>query len=278
MEIKLSFVTQTKDRVFQKLILNNTVLSSVLSTISNVEEAPVMLNGNQMNNIYGDPLEILSNVIYIYHQGFLKQIMKIFGSIDILGNPLNLLHNVGTGVKDFFQKPIKGIVKGPLEGAIGVVDGSISLVKHTVKGTFTTTSKISSGLSKGILSITQDEDYINEREQKKITEKPKNFVEGIGYGISSMAGGIFYGVTDIIRKPVEGAKKDKLAGFGKGILKGLAGAVAKPISGVLELVSKTTEGIKNTVNDDLIFKMERLPRAFYGKFKYVIYNIYIIYR
>lgn len=268
-EIIFSFITHSKDKVFQKVLQSNPFFSTFLSTISNVEKVPIMLNGSQMNNIYGNMSEILSNVLYIYGQNTLVQFMKMFGSIEILGNPLNLLHNLGTGVKDFFQKPIKGIVKGPLEGAKGVLHGSISLVKHTVEGTFTTTSKITSGISKGILYITQDDDYINDREKKKITEKPKNFVEGIGYGLSSMAGGIFYGVTDIVVKPIQGAKKEKWAGLGKGMLKGLAGVVVKPISGVLELVSKTTEGIKNTVNEDDKLKTERLPRPFYGKFKYV---------
>jgi hypothetical protein len=272
-EIIFSFITQSKDKVFQKLLQKNPLLTGILTTLTNVEKVPIILNGSMMNNIYGNLNEIMSNVLYNYSQSALTQIMKMFGGIEILGNPINLMQNLGTGVKDFFQKPIKGIVKGPLEGAKGVIDGSLSLVKHTVEGTFTTTSKITSGISKGILYITQDDDYINDREKKKITEKPKNFVEGIGYGLSSMAGGIFYGVTDIVMKPIQGAKKDKWAGFGKGVLKGLAGVVAKPISGVLELVSKTTEGIKNTVNEDDKIKSERLPRPFYGKFKFVSYLI-----
>ena len=51
-----------------------------------------------------------------------------------------------------------------------------------------------------------------------MTEKPNDFMEGFGYGITSMASGIFYGVTDIVRKPIEGIKQEKnLSGFGKGI-------------------------------------------------------------
>jgi vacuolar protein sorting-associated protein 13A/C len=268
-EILISFVAQSKDKVFTKLLQSNRAVSSLLSTFTNIENAPVLLTGSQMFNIYGDLNQIIQTVYLNYKQSLLMQVMKMFGYIDILGNPTNLLHNLGTGFKDFFEKPAKGIVKGPLEGAKGVIDGSLSLVKHTVEGTFTTTSKITSGISKGILYITQDEEYINEREKKKITEKPKNFVEGIGYGLTSMAGGIFYGVSDIVIKPIQGAKKDKWAGFGKGMLQGLAGVVVKPISGLLELVSKTTEGIKNTVNDDDKIKMERLPRPFYGKFQFV---------
>jgi len=112
---------------------------------------------------------------------------------------------------------------------------------------------------------------MNELEKKKITEKPTNFIEGFGYGISSMASGVFGGVKDVFVKPVEGAKKEQsISGFGKGILKGFGGLVTKPISGVLELVSKTSEGIKNTVsNEDGEMKPERKPRSFYGVHKYV---------
>ena len=68
-------------------------------------------------------------------------------------------------------------------------------------------------------------------------DKPKNVIEGIGFGISSMMSGIFYGVTDVVRKPLEGAKKEKLKGLGKGMLQGLGGLVAKPVSGVVDFIS-----------------------------------------
>ena len=47
-------------------------------------------------------------------------LMKIGVNIEILGTPLNLIKSLGTGVKDFFQKPVQGILKGPLDGAKGV--------------------------------------------------------------------------------------------------------------------------------------------------------------
>jgi vacuolar protein sorting-associated protein 13A/C len=95
-----------------------------------------------------------------------------------------------------------------------------------------------------------------------------------------MAKGVYSGVTDVIVKPIEGAKKESVSGFGKGFLQGIGGLVAKPVSGFLELLSKTTEGIKNTVssNDEDSFKPVRKPRTFYGTFKYVrrIFLIYFI--
>lgn len=269
-EMVLSFTVQTKSRVFEKYVTSNPVFSSLLSTVSNLEKANILLNGSKMNNLYGSLFDILQLVLSQYKQNTLAQVFRIFGAIDVLGNPSNLVHNLGTGVQDFFQKPIQGIIKGPLEGFKGAIDGSVSLVRHTVDGTFNATSKITGGLSKGILYITQDEKYINEIEKKKITEKPKNFVEGLGYGITSMASGLISGVSDVITKPIEGAKKESVSGFGKGVLKGIGGLFAKPISGVLELVSKTSEGIKNTIiKDDLSFRPDRKPRVFYGRFKHV---------
>jgi hypothetical protein len=269
-EMVLSFTVQTKSRVFEKYVTSNPLFSSLLSTVSNLEKANILLNGSKMNNLYGSLFDILQLVLSQYKQNTLAQVFRIFGAIDVLGNPSNLMHNLGTGVQDFFQKPIQGIIKGPLEGVKGAIDGSMSLVKHTVDGTFNATSKITGGLSKGILYITQDEKYINELEKKKITEKPKNFVEGLGYGITSMASGLISGVSDVITKPIEGAQKESVSGFGKGVLKGIGGLFAKPISGVLELVSKTSEGIKNTISkDDIAFKPDRKPRVFYGRFKYV---------
>jgi vacuolar protein sorting-associated protein 13A/C len=269
-EMKLSFNTNSKSKFFQNYITSNPFLSSILSTVSNIDKADINLNTYQMQNIYGSIYDIFNLILVQYNQEILSKIFRIFGAADFLGNPNNLIKNLGTGFKDFFQKPMEGVMKGPLDGFKGAIDGSVSLMKHAVDGTFSATSKIAGGLSKGILYISQDEKYMNDIEKKKITEKPTNFIEGFGYGISSMASGVCSGVKDVFVKPVEGAKKENIAGFGKGILKGFGGLVSKPISGFLELVSKTSEGIKNTVvTGESELKPERKPRAFYGKHKYV---------
>ena len=54
-------------------------------------------------------------------------------------------------------------------------------------------------------------------------------------------------------------------------MKGIGGAVFKPISGVLDMVSKTTEGIKNNlnVNHKNIIANRIYPRALYGKYKII---------
>jgi vacuolar protein sorting-associated protein 13A/C len=60
--------------------------------------------------------------------------------------------------------PINGIVKGPLEGGKGILKGTSSLIKNTVQGTFGSASKVLSSMSKGLLLITSDGEFINKRE------------------------------------------------------------------------------------------------------------------
>ena len=76
------------------------------------------------------------------------------------------MNHLGTGVQDFFYMPIEGLVKGPLELGKGVIYGTGSLLKNTVQGTFGSASKVFSSISKGILLISNDGEFINQREEK----------------------------------------------------------------------------------------------------------------
>ena len=42
----------------------------------------------------------------------MNQLIKLFGSIEILGNPVSLIENLGTGVVELFYEPFHALVKG----------------------------------------------------------------------------------------------------------------------------------------------------------------------
>jgi vacuolar protein sorting-associated protein 13A/C len=56
-------------------------------------------------------------------------------------------------------------------------------------------------------------------------------------------------VIGVVKQPVKGTKKEGVLGFFKGVGKGMAGLVMKPLSGTMDLVSNTSEGIKNTAKN-----------------------------
>ena len=57
----------------------------------------------------------------------------------------------------------------------------------------------------------------------------------------------------------------------RGTYKGLSGLLVKPVSGALDLLSKTSEGIKNNVNSAKEKKVKRIRyiRPFYGKMQLI---------
>jgi hypothetical protein len=64
-----------------------------------------------------------------------------------------------------------------------------------------------------------------------------------------LSGGLYGGVTDILSQPFRGAKRDGLVGLVRGIGVGVLGVVVKPAVGVVDLATRTTEGLRNMSDD-----------------------------
>jgi vacuolar protein sorting-associated protein 13A/C len=79
--------------------------------------------------------------------------------------------------------------------------------------------------------------------------------------------GITHGVGGLVSKPLQEAEKGGVGGFFKGAAMGLAGLITKPVIGVIDLTTKTAEGIKNntsTKHQSAKPERVRMIRAFYG--------------
>lgn len=195
LQVKVSFKTRPKETMPSVYGLGtNVLLGSLGIAFLNLDEAPLKIAGFKSTYIFNS-VEGLTDIIqHHYVINGAKQALKLVGSLDIIGNPVNLFSNVGTGITDFFDKPIKGFVKGPIEGAKGLGEGTGSLVKNTVAATFTSVSAISGSVASGLSALTMDEEYIRQRERMQM-KRPKNVISGIGTGAQSLATGVFKGIT-----------------------------------------------------------------------------------
>ena len=63
-------------------------------------------------------------------------------------------------------------MKGPIQGGIGIIKGTGSLVKNTLIGTIGSASKMVSSVSKGLLVLSSDKEYIQKRDVDNIKKKP----------------------------------------------------------------------------------------------------------
>ena len=266
LDLKISFYSTMKvegDKGF------NNFLRRFGLALNTIEGAPIKLNALEMRDVVGN----LNDIMYILKDQYMsrlkKNLFRVLGASSLIGNPIQLVNNVSSGFKDFFYKPVEGFVEGPLEGGKGLAKGTKSLFTHTVQGTFSSASGIFGSLSKGALVLANDKDYIREKEKNAHKERPKNVLEGVGFGIKSAAKSFGSGITGVVKMPIKGAKKKGIGGFFTGALKGATGLIAKPVAGAMDFVSKTSEGIKNhaTSEEDMMFNEERLrlPRVFYAK-------------
>ena len=192
-----------------------------------------------------------------YTDAIIREVYKILGAADFLGNPISLLGSVSSGVHDFFHEPHKGLVLGPKDYGIGIVKGTQSLMRGSVYGIFNTAAKITGSIGKGVANLSTDLDYVQERE-KNHREKPRHLGEGIAYGVRDLGLGFFHGLTGVLVEPVKGLQREGMVGLGKGVVGGVVGILTKPAVGCIDLLSKTAEGIKNTTT---FFEEARLSRV-----------------
>ncbi|CAL8091327.1 unnamed protein product [Calicophoron daubneyi] len=175
-------------------------------------------------------------------QGVRQMYVLVLG-LDVLGNPFGVLRGVAQGVEDLFYEPVKGAVLGPEEFAEGVALGVKSLFGHAVGGAAGAVSRITGTIGKGVAALTLDEDYKRLR-REQMARRPETLSAGLAQGGRGLVLGVYHGVTGVVMKPVEGARKDGVEGFFKGVGKGLVGALTRPVSGVVDFASSSFEGIR----------------------------------
>ncbi|XP_024384462.1 uncharacterized protein [Physcomitrium patens] len=130
------------------------------------------------------------------------------------------------------------------------------------------TSSALGNMSKGVAALSMDKKFIRGRQKQANVE---DLGEGIREGGEAFAKSLFRGVTGIVTKPFEGAQKSGVEGFLQGVGKGVIGVGVQPLSGVLDLLSKTTEGanaMRMKLSAAISFEQQvlrrRLPRVIGG--------------
>ena len=98
--------------------------------------------------------------------------------------------------------------------------------------------------------------------------RPEHLGQGIQQVSESIYRGVYDGVTGVVRAPVQGAEEGGLRGFISGCGKGLTGLISKPIVGILDATSKTTEGLSGLFLEQVQLTRKRIPRCFYHKLEF----------
>ncbi|KAG7099216.1 hypothetical protein E1B28_001083 [Marasmius oreades] len=265
-KLLLSFMRTERVNSDEKLSIRNplaVVLNALTMAVGNVNDAPLALNALAIKDVRLTAPELQSRILYHYRQDVLRQLYRILGSADFIGNPVGLFTNVSSGVADIFYEPFNGaVMHGNSELGIGIAKGAASFVKKTVFGLSDSMTKFTSSVGKGLSSATFDSEYQARRRMTQRRNRPRHAIYGVAAGGEALASSVASAMEGVLMKPIEGAESEGALGFFKGMGKGLVGAVTKPVVGVFDLASNVSEGIRNTttVFDSPERDRVRLPR------------------
>ncbi|KAM5536198.1 hypothetical protein V8D89_010097 [Ganoderma adspersum] len=266
-QLAISFMRTERVSGEDQLLLRNpiaVVINAITMAVGNVNDAPLEMNALAIKDMRLAWPDLQDRIMHHYRQEVLRQLYRILGSADFIGNPVGLFTNVSSGVADIFYEPFNGVVMhGNKDIGIGIAKGAASFVKKTVFGFSDSFTKFTSSVGKGLSATTFDSEYQLRRRMNQRRNRPRHAIYGVAAGAEAFASSVVSGMEGIVLKPIEGAESEGAKGFFKGVGKGLIGVVTKPVIGVFDLASNVGEGIRNTttVFDNPARDRVRLPRV-----------------
>eukprot|EP00050_Salpingoeca_kvevrii_P015124 m.43775 g.43775 ORF g.43775 m.43775 type:complete len:1171 (-) comp6172_c0_seq1:176-3688(-) len=239
-------------------------LRSALSIVS-LNEVSCELNSVQVEALMMTPSELTALLSEEYYKralqfGRSQGVLKSIGSLELLGDPLHSFKAVGAGVKDFFYEPYQATMKNPADFGRGVGIGTAKLGAGIVGSVTGASSKITGALASGLAGLSGDDEY-QELRRRRIARGQDGFVGGVKTGFSLLWTGLREGATGVVMQPLQEGRKGGFLGGLKGVGKGVAGLIAKPTGGLVDLVSSSLAGMESEVSGRTVVKRKRSPRV-----------------
>ncbi|POM58414.1 Vacuolar protein sorting-associated protein, partial [Phytophthora palmivora] len=237
-------------------------IPSLTMHVPDLDNAPVRLNALMIEHAFGTSGDLTRRVSKYYTRQLWKQLHKILGSFDFLGNPVGFLDHIGTGVRDFVYEPLEGLKIGGKGFSKGLAKGTASLMSNTVDGTFDAASKISGTFGQGFANLSLDDHYQQHRARAR-RRHVRGLREGLMQGSRELSLGVYEGVAGLVLNPMRGAQESGAVGFVRGTITGIIGLPVKPVAGIFDFASRATQGVRNrSLQNGQNMRRVRRPRVF----------------
>ncbi|CAK8539544.1 unnamed protein product [Lathyrus sativus] len=133
------------------------------------------------------------------------------------------------------------------------------------------TSSTLASLSRGFAELSTDGQFLQLRAKQVRSRRITGVGDGIIQGTEALAQGFAFGVSGVVRKPVESARQNGLLGLAHGLGRAFLGFIVQPVSGALDFFSLTVDGIGascskclEVFNSRTSFQRIRNPRAIHA--------------
>eukprot|EP01083_Nonionella_stella_P089908 251096_1 len=202
-----------------------------------VHNSPLVLQPISLSSVQCAPDRLIHEMLAMYMADLAFQTPALLGSLNALGNPTQLIENIGMGFHKFVSIPRQSLADGPQAFVWGAGRGFVALLQHVSEGTFTSVSTFSDSLARNLERLSSDDQY------KRARQRMRNTSDSFLGGIGSFAHSVMGGISGVVQNPSRGYTETGAWGFIKGVGTGLVGAFTKPISGALDLVAAASRSI-----------------------------------
>ena len=222
-----------------------------LRVLLSCNDSPFRFSRYQLDNIYSNWTEVSQTVASRYIMSTVAHIGWLLGSLELIGSPGTFIQTVGRGLRDLVTLPYQGLTRSPTWFLLGIGQGTMSFVQHLSSGALGSVTSMASSISHNMERLSLDPHHISYQAQQRQERPATHFTRGLMSGASSLGLSLVSAVAGIVEQPMQSyhqiqgpaspavAARSILTGVGKGLL----GAVAKPVGGVMELVSQTGQGL-----------------------------------
>ena len=233
----------------------------ILSLTSTISDAPIFFHGFILENMFKSDSEVQRTLQEHYLHSAFRQLYKIVGSLELVGNPYGLLNSLSVGVVDFFYEPAHAIITSPTEFrkiGKGVFKGTVSLVGNISTGLLGSSIGVTQSVSRITSKVTMDKSYMLARE--KLQRPPRTLTGIITRPIKDVGTGLYYASTGLVKLPYVGYVNKGVPGLVKGVGKGLAGTLTKPMVGIFDACAHSFGGAKDFIDVSTIKSADPVPR------------------
>lgn len=211
-----------------------------------LDHSPVELDAFSISREAWQPRPLAKHLTQVYVYDMVFRAPTILGSLELMGNPTNLIRDYAAAVQELIQRPLEGAMHGPSTFFHGCVSGVSGFLVHSSRGTLTSLSGMTSSVARNLDKLSLDSDHASYRQLERM-HQDEQATSSVVRGIKGFSYGVVSGISGVVSQPVTGAYQKGVSGLFAGIGRGLLGAVTKPVGGALELISYTSQGVLHTV-------------------------------
>ena len=222
-----------------------TLLDTLCGLVADIDRTTLRFDEFSLQTFFGPSSDLVRRLALHYVAQGSRQILKLLGSINLLGNPVGLVEDVSNGVRAFVSSASKDPEMKDAEYSQRLEEGLNMMWRSTAKGVFNTASKITSTIGNGVASLTFNKHYKEQRVMGR---------NGFLHGITS-------GVSGVVMDPIRGARRNGVRGALEGVGMGLAGVVTKPLSGLMDDTTRVLDSVKVAASGEKKLERLRLPRC-----------------